>query len=277
MKFDDEIQACNEEMSHPQSGNILGGTYSFITLKNSTLERKNQDSLGFIADKNQALFIIADGIGGHRLGEEASSIAVSSVIEFCKSQDTLNFEKIYEAIIEANSKIRGLNVGAGTTICVGFVNHDKLTFFSSGDSRGVHLSGKGKVKSVTLDHSSAGFALASDLLKESTIMEAENGNQLIYALGDEVLQISVTGPVEISPRDIVLLCSDGLTANLSFERISQIITNGPITDRVKMLKDLATKKMETELGHPDDISIFLFSFGRSDETKEKIEEEGKMV
>ena len=81
-----EILCCNEELSKPVSGNILGGTFCYFTRKNPVLERKNQDSIGLYAQENQAILIVADGIGGHRLGDEASKIAVQTIIELIRPE-----------------------------------------------------------------------------------------------------------------------------------------------------------------------------------------------
>ena len=244
-----------------------------MTQRNPTLERKNQDSVGIYANDHQAILIVADGIGGHRMGDEASKIAVSSIIDACKKRNIIDIDDIYQSIIEANQKVRGLNVKAGTTICIGFVNNDSLTFFNSGDSKGIHISGKGKVKTETVDHSSAGLASRSELSMKA-IEEQDGGNQLIHALGDEVLHVAVSCPIEITTRDSILLCSDGLTANLKHDEIAQIITIGSINDRVVGLQEIA-QKMNGDNGHPDDLSIVLFSLGRSDSTETTEEEEKK--
>ena len=271
-----EISCCNEEILTPINGNILGGTFAYISKKNPTLERKNQDSLGLFANSTQAVFIVADGIGGHRMGDEASKIAVEAILSELRTQPTITSDLIYAAILKANQQIRSLNVGAGTTLCLCFINNGILTFYNIGDSRGIHLSGKGNIKTETMDHSSAGLAAKSDLFKKEEILAKENGNHLLYALGDEILNISVIGPIEINQRDNVLLSSDGLTANLSSDEVCLQITQGLLTDRVQSLLNSIDKKIESGLGHPDDLSILLFSFGRSDTTESSESEEKKV-
>jgi len=262
------VLCCNQELASPASENILGGTCSYFSKKNPTLERNNQDSLGFIANKNQALLVVADGIGGHRMGDEASKIAVQTILEFCKKNDTLSIAAVYEAILQANKKVRALNVGAGTTICTGLIMDNTLAFISTGDSLGVHFSGQGNTKTQTIDQSSAGLAKLSHLFSDEEIENKDGGNQLIYAIGDEHLQLSITGPMEINQRDHILLSSDGLTANLSESEITQFITTGPVNNRVGQLIDLSAKKMQEDHGHPDDLSIILLAMGRSDSTED---------
>ena len=261
------IKSCNQNMDTPISGNILGGTFSYFSQKNPNLERDNQDSIGLYSRDDQAILIVADGIGGHRMGDEASKIATTSIIDSCEKVKTLDINHLYQSIIKANTEIRALNVGAGTTLCLGFIDKNKLTFMSSGDSLGIHISGKGNTKSQTIDHSSAGLAKLSGLFKESEIDKLEGGNQLAYALGDERVEVSISGPIEISQRDNILISSDGLTANVNTEMISQVITTGPVNDRVLKLSEMATKGFDSPSGHPDDLSIILLSFGRSDSTE----------
>lgn len=260
-------------MDAPISGNILGGTFSYFSQKNPTLERDNQDSIGVYSKEDQAVLIVADGIGGHRMGDEASKIAVTSIIDSCEKIKTIDINHLYQSIINANTQIRALNVGAGTTLCLGFIDKNKLTFMSTGDSLGLHISGKGNTKSHTIDHSSAGLAKLSGLLNESEIAQLEGGNQLAYALGDEKVELSISGPIEISQRDNILISSDGLTTNVNQEEISQVITTGLVNDRVVKLADLATNNFQSANGHPDDLSILLLSFGRSDTIEDPALEE----
>ena len=60
-----EILCCNEDLSVPLSENILGGTCSYIAKKSPQSEKKNQDSIGIYAREKEAVFVVADGIGGH--------------------------------------------------------------------------------------------------------------------------------------------------------------------------------------------------------------------
>ena len=263
-----KIICCNDELERPLSANILSGTCSYFTRKNPILDRKNQDSIGIFANDEKAILIVADGIGGHRMGDEASKIAVSTIIETCAQSKTFDLRTVYEAIIAANKNIRALNVGAGSTLCVGFIEKNELTFLSTGDSIGVHYSGLGNKKTQTVDQSSAGLAKLSHLFDDKDVLSKEGGNQLIFALGDEQIQLSITGPVEMNQRDQILLSSDGLTANLNETEISQMITTGPVNERVIQLVEKSSTAMESKSGHPDDLSIILLSLGRTDSTED---------
>jgi len=270
-----ELIGANLELEKPFNGNVLGGTFSYFSKKNPTSERKNQDSIGLYSRDKKAIIIVADGIGGHRMGDEASKIAVSTIINSCKKQENISFIEIYNAILQANKNIRSLNVGAGTTLCLGFIDDNLLTFISTGDSKGIHLSGKGNVKNQTVDQSSAGLANLSELFSENDVSNKSGGNQLVFALGDETLQLTISSPIELNQRDNVLIASDGLTANLSTSEIAQIITTGPVNERVSKLVEQTDHKMTKISGHPDDLSIFLLSFGRSDSTEDPVEEAKK--
>ena len=131
-----EINCSNQSMSEVKDSSFLDGSVAYIAIKCPGLERDNQDSLGaFSQDKNIGICLLADGIGGHRAGDQASKIAISSIIEqFKKSKSNSSREKVFEGLEHANKNIRNLGVGAGTTIIVALIENKVATFFSIGDS-----------------------------------------------------------------------------------------------------------------------------------------------
>jgi len=264
-----EINCSNQSMEDVQVISFLDGTTAYFAHQCPGVDRDNQDSLGITArDETSGILIVADGIGGHRAGDQASKIAVTTVIkEFSKEKNTSLRESVFNGINLSNQQIRNLGVGAGTTIVVALVENKEVTFFTIGDSKGYVFSGQGNIKFQTLEQSSAGLALASDLFSEKEIKPKPGKNHLIYCLGEETLNICINGPISLSARDSILLCSDGMTANLSQEEIAQIIGQGQVVDRATNLVQTAQKKMveNSSDGHPDDLSVVLFNLGRQDE------------
>lgn len=76
------------------------------------------------------------------------------------------------------------------------------------------------------------------------------------------MSIDVATPVELSPRDTVLLASDGLTDNVHLDEIIERVRKGPIETAVNAVIDLARQRMETatarEPSKPDDLSLIVF-------------------
>ena len=89
-----EINCSNQSMSEVKDSSFLDGSVAYIAMKCPGLERDNQDSLGaFSQDKNIGICLLADGIGGHRAGDQASKIAISSIIEQFKKVKVTHLEK----------------------------------------------------------------------------------------------------------------------------------------------------------------------------------------
>ena len=119
-----------------------------------------------------------------------------------------------------------------------------------------------------MNQSSSGLATSSDLFSKKEIQAKPGQNHLIYSLGDEVLNVHVSGPIILSSKDSIVLSSDGLTANLSQKEIAEITTQGQAKEKVSKLFESAQKIMTkgTSPGsNPDDLSIILFNSDRKEE------------
>lgn len=208
----------------------------------------NQDS--FLA--TDGLAIVADGMGGHRGGEVASAIAVTS-LRAAFAESTL--ESLTEGVAHANAEIRAQAVndpslhGMGTTLCaIAIIDHDdngvageKLAIVNVGDSRG-YLLHDGTLTQVTEDHS-----LVEALVREGRLTPAEaethpQRNIVTRALG-------VADTVEIDqflidpmPAARFLLCSDGLFGEIDNDEIAMLLVQNPDpTIAAQLLVDAANR------------------------------------
>lgn len=198
----------------------------------------NEDYIGHYEGEFAKVYIVADGMGGHNAGEVASSMAVKSVVEYIKLNDNKDIKLrdcLEESIHNANSSIfkkamdcNNLN-GMGTTITALIHNNDKYYVANVGDSSAFVIKNKELVK-ITKDHS-----LVQQLLDEGTITEEEakrhpNRNIITRALGtNSNVKVDI---FEISDYDKVILCTDGLTNELTNEEILNICINCKDTQRV---------------------------------------------
>ncbi len=202
----------------------------------------NEDSYGLLPEYN--LFIVADGMGGHRAGDVASKLAIESVgvfFEATSKEDitwpfhfdpNLPFEinRLTTAIQVANNRIyqeslkNNEHQGMGTTaVAIHFVeNHKSCHISHVGDSRCYRVRGD-KIELLTTDHS-----LVNDYLKAAPDLTKEQladlpTNVITRALGmQDTVQVDVqTQPIEVG--DIHILCSDGLNGMLSDEQIRDIV------------------------------------------------------
>lgn len=202
----------------------------------------NEDSFGLLPQFG--LFIVADGMGGHRAGDVASRMAVRAVEEFFtlteKEDITWPFQfdpalpfpinRLVTAIQVANARIykqsstSDEHQGMGTTF-VGLLGAEETTtchIAHVGDSRCYRLRG-GKLELLTSDHS-----LVNDYLRAAPDLTAEQlaelpRNVITRALGmqEQVVVDVQTAPLEAG--DLFVLCSDGLNGMMDDDRIREIV------------------------------------------------------
>ena len=206
----------------------------------------NEDSVIIVKDmNNEVLLAVADGMGGHRNGEVASSIAIShigkrfaDISSVGTKEDAINFIK--EIVSEANVLIykhtssHPESVGMGTTIVLAILTNNFLLFGNIGDSSGYVIKND-KIHKVTTDHTLVNLLVKSGELTKEEAKEHPRKNVLMKALGAtntvEMDVISIDEEV-----DGILLCSDGLTNMLTDEQITKVLNeNIPIDEKLKKL------------------------------------------
>lgn len=176
------------------------------------------------------LAMVADGIGGCEAGEVASSLA----IKYCGEFVLANYEKdppkelLFKAIRYGNRKVLHAAaeegaIGMGTTLTMALIREDegKLYVGHVGDSRAYILS-HGVVRQITEDHSVAGELLRNGAISEEDAMHHPARNALTAALGTEISVPAVTYTEELSPGDVVVLCTDGLTGLVNAKEIGEM-------------------------------------------------------
>ncbi len=237
---------------------------SFYITDAGRVRSHNEDSVTIV--KNQSsehLMIVADGMGGHRAGEVASSMVVTQIgSRFQKlssigsKQDAVNWlrenvKEINAAIIkysEENPEAQGL----GTTCVMALLTKEFLMFVNIGDSSGFVIR-NGKLKKVTKDHTLVNFLVETGDLSPEQAKNHPKKNVLMRALGaSDQCELDIFD-VE-SDVDGILLCSDGLTNMLSVEQIEKVLDEEDIEVDEKLIKLI--KKCNVR-GGLDNISIAL--------------------
>jgi protein phosphatase len=226
----------------------------------------NEDS--FVA--RAPLFAVADGMGGAQAGEVASQMAVEVLHEgLGVGTDGTVAERLRDQVLEANSRIHqraqsdSRNAGMGTTLTAAYVDERRLVVVHVGDSRLYRLR-DGVLERLTRDHS-----LVEELVRQGRLTpeEAEQHPQrsiITRALGPES-EVAVDSEVlRVQDGDLFMVCSDGLTAMLSDERIAGFLLAGedqgsPLEHRVDALVDAAN-----EAGGRDNITVLLFRVASED-------------
>lgn len=198
----------------------------------------NQDS--FLVDDELSLFIVADGMGGHKGGEVASQMAVTAArdvyVSNLQAKSKLSpreliqkmFEKASHSIHDRGAKEKRLK-GMGTTMVLILRSGDYLYIGNVGDSR-CYLQRDLDLWQVSEDHSLVYEQLREGLLKESELEQAEGKNIITRSVGFERDVVCDIFEREIMAGDKFVLCSDGLSGMISDNRINEICLSAKPAD-----------------------------------------------
>ncbi len=211
-------------MSHPSTGLIFAG------LTDVGLHRSaNQDS--YYISQSGNLFIVADGMGGHAGGQEASNLCIDAIKNYFDAyyQSECNSAQLLEkAILCANQAI--LNdqcqhlerADMGTTVVILTRRNHQFWCAHVGDSR-LYLFRKDELIQITQDHTWVAQAIQSGELSANDLTNHPWRHVLSQCVGREDLSAVETQRVETQPGDWLLLCSDGLTEELSIHDIANYL------------------------------------------------------
>ena len=206
----------------------------------------NEDSVVILTNKNgESLMIVADGMGGHRSGEIASSIVVSHVGKSFSDKESLGTKEeakewMKTVISESNVLIYKYTIdnpdsmGMGTTIVMSLVSKEFLLFGNIGDSSGYVLKNN-HLHKITIDHTLVNLLVKSGELTAEEAREHPRRNVLMRALGTNMSVEMDIFDVE-TDVDGILLCSDGLTNMLKDDQITKVLLEEtPVENKVKKL------------------------------------------
>jgi len=214
----------------------------------------NEDSYLVI----EPLYAVADGMGGHRGGEVASSLALETVQGMFERREGSLAEQVAEAnraVFDRSQNDRSVS-GMGTTLTAAQVDGNRVHLVHVGDSRAYLLRG-GELTQITEDHT-----LVHRMVMEGEITpeEAEthpHRSILTRALGvDQTIQVD-EGDIEVVPGDRILLCTDGLTGMVPEGQIREILLETP--DPQEAVEKLV--KVANRAGGIDNITAMILEFG----------------
>ena len=201
----------------------------------------NEDSL--LVEPSLGLFVVADGMGGHKAGEVASRIAVDAIREFIEESGSPDITWPYgldrelsmdanrlrtavrvanERVLEASEK-RSDYTGMGTTVVAVLAAADRLVFVGVGDSR-VYLWKRGQVEQLTQDDSWVATVLAREPgMTESALAQHPMRHVLTSVVGARADTEPHVEERPFAEGDVLLLCSDGLHGALMPGDIASVL------------------------------------------------------
>jgi len=225
--------------------------------------RMNQD---YVFATDQAigtlpnLFLLADGMGGHKAGDYASRFAVEEVKQYISDapKDLPSIQLIQDAILDVNQRLYKLSLedenlnGMGTTLVTAFIEGNNLTVGNIGDSRAYLIHGN-SIRQITRDHSYVEEMIRRGFMRRGSMDYLNSRNIITRAVGIEPAVNADFFEVELTEGDFLLMCSDGLTNMVDNESIRNIIRErSSVSEKVQALIDMANIN-----GGKDNIGIIL--------------------
>ena len=173
---------------------------------------ENQDAVGSSVQGGSGLFVVADGLGGHRNGKAASEATVAAMLAGWKAGAPLDEDRLAALVGDANEAILRVQkeqfCSCKSTVVALAVEGQRAVWAHTGDSRLYRVRG-GQLRQLTEDHSVAYLKYKTGEITKEQIPQDEDQSVLLRALGGYRWE-PVTGTVgDLAPGDAFLLCSDG--------------------------------------------------------------------
>ena len=253
------------------------------------LRQNNEDSFGYWEPEDDQQFlrkgrlaVVADGMGGYEGGQEASRLAVETLVEVYRDFGGDDPQAaLVEALQAAHEQIRQYSFahpelrGMGTTCTAAAIvrgslsgadggengpesasgnatkNYDALYYVHVGDTR-LYLIRDGQITRVTRDHSYVGRLVESGMISPEEAENHPQRNILTAALGTnpDLIMDSPGQPEPLRPEDVLLICSDGLWGLVRDSEILDSVENKSAEQAGRKLIELARER-----GGPDNITV----------------------
>ena len=224
-----------------------------------SIRTNNEDAMGFFVPRSRQearalgwMFVVADGVGGLDLGEVASAKAVEVMTQgFAEAQSGASLLSLMPRLIQhANSAVHdeGLRQDRrgkpmGTTIVSCALRHDQAIIAHVGDSR-CYLVRNGEAVQVTRDHTWVNEQRRLGILSAEEAAQSESRHILTRTVGPELFVAADTSTLNLQPRDILVLCTDGMYGGLEKEEIAEIVTQHK--DLGTIAQELVTYSIEKD-------------------------------
>ncbi len=234
----------------------------FYALTHSGIQRTNNEDYYAIpkADLpcNDYLFVVADGMGGHKAGEIASELATRKFAEAFYQDNNLSSvrDQMNYALEQANNavyhKARERFNNMGTTLVACHVENNRAIFLNVGDSRAYIIRNE-SARQITIDHS-----VVNDLILKGVITEKEAVNHPQRNVITKAIGIAQTVKADffvenIASGDYIVLCSDGLTNHVDLHDVGILFNSACTAESIaRSLLDFALIK-----GGADNITIIV--------------------
>ncbi|MDD2883030.1 MAG: serine/threonine-protein phosphatase [Rhodoferax sp.] len=231
--------------------------------------QKNEDRMGYCYTRAAAVFLLADGMGGHPEGEVAAQLALQSISALFQKQARPELPDVQaflsDALLTAHRQILRYAMNRSsldtprTTIVVAVLQDSHLSWVHCGDSR-MYVVRRSDLLVRTKDHS----LIEQNLLRAGMgdAASSANRNVLFSCLGSPTKPVfSVSGPLPLQQGDRIMLCSDGLWSSVSEDDIVFELSQKPVDVAVP---DLVEKALREGGAHCDNVTCIAVEWALPD-------------
>ncbi len=229
--------------------------YSFGCTHVGKLRKINQDAFADLPDKQ--LWVVADGMGGHKSGELASKAIIDSMTALPPVKRIgATVRAIYRALLKVNADLLqmaaddSIDEVIGSTVVILLARKRHCVYLWSGDSR-IYLFRNGRLQQLTRDHNNESM-LQDNGFTAAEIKAYPFAQTLTHAIGAERNLYFSAQIQEVIPGDTFLLCSDGLNKEVPDQEIENILHTEPLAQVVSRLIELALQR-----GARDNVTVVL--------------------
>jgi protein phosphatase len=197
------------------------------------------------------LFVLADGVGGHDLGEVASRTAVECVIEGFREAAAGEphgallgrlVQKANKNVIDAGHASESAGNRMASTLVACALRYDRATIAHVGDSR-CYLIRRGEAAQLTRDHTVANEQVKLGLIAANEVADSSTRHVLSRCLGSELIVAAETSEHQVFVDDVLLLCSDGLHGSVTASEMAAVASRGgDLTAAAQRLIDIANQR-----------------------------------
>jgi serine/threonine protein phosphatase PrpC len=241
--------------------------FSVFQISRKGGREKNEDRMGYCYTRESALFVLADGMGGHPEGEVAAQLALQTISALYQKEARPLVGNVPEfltsSLMAAHHQIiryageKGMLDTPRTTLVAAIMQGSSATWVHCGDSR-LYVVRDGELLTRTRDHSYLEQQANAGVVRVDRI----NRNILFTCLGSPTKPVfDVTGPVTLQQGDKVLLCSDGLWGSLPDTDIVSHLGSKRVSEAVPDLVEAALRKGGD---HGDNVTVIALEWETPD-------------
>lgn len=225
------------------------------------MRKQNQDAFYQWSNGTIGCALVCDGMGGALSGNIASAMAAQRFAEVISAAKGAPEQRMVQAVEEANTAVynrsrQGSDCrGMGTTLVAAMTSEREAHIINVGDSRCYHISGE-QIWQVTRDHSLVEELVELGRITPEEAREHPNRNIITRALGTEATVQGDLYREKLRPGDRLLLCSDGLSNEVTSQEMLGLMKEGTPKECCGRLLELALER-----GAPDNVTAVIVEAG----------------